>query len=102
MLEKILENKPDDLETKSKLLEIYKTNTLRIFDAPDEKVFLIKKVRVNIPEYAPIKASVTCSVCGEEIMESKATFKEKKPTCLSCANEYYFEVDGRGIHPTNT
>jgi formylmethanofuran dehydrogenase subunit E len=69
----------------------------KLLDVPDEEVFDIKKVKIKIPDYARIYASVKCSVCGENIMEPRARLKEGKPICLTCAGLQFFQLAGDGI-----
>jgi formylmethanofuran dehydrogenase subunit E len=69
----------------------------KLLDVPDEDVFDIKRVRIEIPDYARIYASVKCSICGENIMEPRARVKEGKPICLACAGQPYFQLTGEGM-----
>ncbi|MDD3818786.1 MAG: FmdE family protein [Actinomycetota bacterium] len=66
-------------------------------DIPEEEIFDIKKISFEPPGYAPIHESVICSICGENIMETRARIKNQKPVCMSCANYGYFYLDGYGI-----
>jgi len=53
-------------------------------DVPKDKMFRIKCMN-EVPKYAPIFASVKCSICGENVMETKARVKEGKFICMTCA-----------------
>jgi formylmethanofuran dehydrogenase subunit E len=64
---------------------------------PETEMFDIRRSRVKPPEYAPIYDSVTCSVCGESVMESRARIKEGRPACVTCQNDWFFYMDGYGI-----
>jgi formylmethanofuran dehydrogenase subunit E len=72
-------------------------SAFKLLDVPDEEVFDIRRVKVDLPDYARIYASVKCSVCGENIMEPRARVKEEKPVCLTCAGQPYFQLAGDGI-----
>ena len=62
---------------------------------PDE-VFNISEVSVELPDYAPIKNSLLCSVCGESIMESKEHSADPV-LCVPCSGGPYLMLDGTGI-----
>ncbi len=69
----------------------------QLLDAPDEEVFDIKRVKIQVPAHARIYPSVKCSVCGESVMEPRARMKDGKPICLPCANQEYYQLTGDGI-----
>jgi formylmethanofuran dehydrogenase subunit E len=69
----------------------------RELEVPLEEQFLIRTLTLKLPPYARILASVTCSACGESVMESKARFKGGQPICLDCGGEDYFALTGQGI-----
>ncbi|MDY0341653.1 MAG: FmdE family protein [Coriobacteriia bacterium] len=51
----------------------------------------ISDVEVELPDKAGSFPTVTCSVCGEGVMEPRARVRDGKPCCLPCAIRY-----GRG------
>jgi formylmethanofuran dehydrogenase subunit E len=53
-------------------------------DAPDDEILKIEHVTVEPPPKARIFATLTCSVCGEGVMEPRATMVDGKPVCPSC------------------
>lgn len=69
--------------------EITKTNI--------EEYFSIKEQKAEVPPYAPRVASVTCSVCEEQCMETKARIVNEKTVCLRCSGVEYDMLDGSGI-----
>ena len=79
----------------SKLSEEMAINEL---DVPETEMFDIKRGKINPPEFAPIFKSVTCSVCGENVMESRARIRQEKPICIACSGEWHFYMDGYGIN----
>ena len=85
-----------DAERK-RLNELWIELSFNVLDVPDEEVFDIKRVTVNIPSYARIFSSVKCSVCGENIMEPRARMKDGKPICLACSDHEYYQLAGDGI-----
>ncbi len=55
---------------------------------PLEEICEVKDIPYAVPEKARIFPSVTCSSCGEKVMEPRARLKEGKPTCIPCAHNY--------------
>ncbi len=50
-------------------------------------LFKVENVKTDIPQYAPIKNSVYCSVCGESIMEGKHLVIRDKVYCKPCSEK---------------
>jgi formylmethanofuran dehydrogenase subunit E len=71
--------------------------SFKLLDVPDEDVFFIQRVNIDVPSYARIFDSVKCSVCGENIMEPRARVREGKPVCLPCSGQDYYQLAGDGI-----
>lgn len=66
---------------------------------PFDKLFDIKHVSIEIPEYAKIHDSVICAECKESIMKTRAVAtKDNKYKCLSCSESDFNMLDGNGIH----
>lgn len=63
-----------------------------------EKIFEVREVDVDIPDYAPIRESVVCSMCGENVMKTRTIQKDHKALCFKCANQPFGILDGEGIH----
>jgi len=82
---------------RERLSELWKELSFKILDVPDEEVFDIKSITVEVPAYARIFGSVKCSVCGESVMEPRARMKEGKPVCIPCAGQEYYQLAGDGI-----
>jgi formylmethanofuran dehydrogenase subunit E len=80
-----------------RLSELWKELAFHVLTLPDEDVFSIKRVNIEVPSYARIFASVKCSVCGEDIMEPRARFKDGKAVCLPCSGQEYYQLAGDGI-----
>jgi len=64
---------------------------------PVEEQFTITEMTIEVPEYARIFATHTCSVCGEGVMEPRVRLQEGKPVCLACAGADYFLLTGQGM-----
>ncbi|GAB4390468.1 MAG: FmdE family protein [Thermodesulfovibrionales bacterium] len=56
-----------------------------ILNAPDEELFEVRRLKVDLPPEARIHPSVTCSICGEQVMETRARVRDGKPVCMPCA-----------------
>jgi len=82
----------------AKNLSNWKKRAYRILELPEDEIFKLDTVEISPIEYAPIFNSVECSVCGENVMETRIRMREYKPICISCANEDYWMIDGKGIH----
>ncbi len=89
-------------EEHEKLLRLLAEISINELSQPVEKMFRIKKLKIKIPEYAPIFASVRCSICEEKVIESKARIKDGKPVCIDCAKGEYYIVDGKGVSVVST
>lgn len=84
-------------EEQEKLMRLFAEMSEDVLKVSQEKMFRLKRLKITIPEYAPIFNSVNCSVCGEKVMETRARVKDGKPTCISCTKTGYYVLDGRGI-----
>jgi formylmethanofuran dehydrogenase subunit E len=51
----------------------------------------------KLPDFAPVFSTVNCSICRENVMETRARIKNGKPVCIECAKEEPYLLDGRGI-----
>ncbi len=59
-----------------------------LLSAPEEEMFSVRRVQLDIPERARLFRSVTCGVCGESVAESRARIQEGKIVCIPCFEEY--------------
>ncbi|NVM28584.1 MAG: TraR/DksA C4-type zinc finger protein [Candidatus Helarchaeota archaeon] len=56
----------------------------RMLQLPDEELFNVKEINVEIPEKARIFQSVQCSKCGLMVMETRARVLNQKFYCIPC------------------
>jgi len=84
-------------EVHERMMKLFAEISINELSGNTYEMFRIKHIKIKVPEYAPIFASVRCSVCGENVMETKAVVKEGKPVCRACAGREYCVLDGRGI-----
>lgn len=87
---------PKEIE---RMMELWTKMSFAILEKPEREVFDIKSIKPQNLEYAPIFESIKCSACQESVMETRIRMKEAKPVCISCTNDEYWMVAGRGIHP---
>ncbi len=84
---------------KERMTELWTKMSFDILKKPESEIFDIKAAKPEIVEYAPIFESTRCESCGEYVMETRARTKDSKNVCINCANDNYWVVAGRGIHP---
>ena len=56
---------------------------------PDEAIFEVKPVKLELPERAAMFSSVACAVCGEMTAESKLCVRNGALICPDCAGKPY-------------
>lgn len=95
--DKVVVNRSGTEEDSQRLTELWRELSFHVLDLPDEEVLVAKKVKIDVPAYARIFASVKCSVCGENTMEPRARLRDGKPVCLPCSDHAYYQLSGDGI-----
>lgn len=69
----------------------------RELQTPLEEQFHIQHLTITLPEYARIFDSVICSVCGEQMMASRAEQRQGQTLCRVCAGGKVPVLNGQGI-----
>jgi len=59
-----------------------------ILDMPDNELFKIEHVKIEIPEKARIFRSVKCAKCGEMVAEHRARVEKGNFVCIPCFEDY--------------
>ncbi|MDK2891685.1 FmdE family protein [Methanohalophilus sp.] len=59
-----------------------------ILEAPADELFKIEEIKAEPPKKAVIFQTLTCSECGEGMMESRARIAHGKYFCLPCFEKY--------------
>lgn len=59
-----------------------------ILDMPDNELFKIEHVKIEIPEEARIFQSVKCAKCGELVAEHRARVENSNFVCIPCFEDY--------------
>lgn len=85
-------------ETDEKRLKVlWAELSFKLLDVPDDEVFDIQRMNIEVPAYARIFGNAKCAVCGENTMESRARMQEGKPICIPCSGQEYYQLAGDGI-----
>ncbi|MBW2466143.1 MAG: TraR/DksA C4-type zinc finger protein [Deltaproteobacteria bacterium] len=58
-----------------------------ILAADDSELFEVKRVEIEIPEPARIYKSLTCSSCGEKVIEPRARNVNGQLLCIPCSSQ---------------
>ena len=98
LFEKIVVNREEATRAEhEKLMRLWAESSFEQLELPKEEVFNVEHTKIEVPPFAPMFASVRCSVCGENVMETRARVKDGKPICLECAAAERYMLDGAGI-----
>ncbi|HID27702.1 MAG TPA: hypothetical protein EYP22_07800, partial [Methanosarcinales archaeon] len=93
----VIRREPASEEEYGKMRQLFKEMSFDALALPKDQLFKIEYKKISVPEYAPIVASVQCSVCKEKVMETRARIKDGEPVCIQCAGDEYYIMDGKGI-----
>ncbi len=98
LFEKIVVRREEPTEEEqTELMQLWAETSFAQLELAEEEVFDVTQVNVDVPPFARIFASATCSICGEKVMETRARIQNGKPVCLTCAGAEYYLLDGSGI-----
>ena len=97
LFRKVIQERSGTEEDSEKLRKLWIDISFEMLDLPDEELFTISRIKADVPEYARIFSSVTCSVCGENIMEPRARVKNGGYVCLPCSDQAYYQLAGDGL-----
>lgn len=81
----------------ARLIRLWTEASADQLEVPVEELFTVQHLQIDVPDYAPIFASVRCAVCGESVMESRARVRDGQPACIACSCASYYQLDGSGI-----
>jgi len=98
LFEKIVVNREEATQVEhEKLMRLWAESSFEQLELPEEEVFNVKHTKIEIPPFAPIFASVRCSICGENVMETRARVRDGEPICMECVTAEHYLLDGAGI-----
>lgn len=80
-----------------RMMQLWREISFAYLEVPEEELFKLERGATQVPPYAPIFASGTCSKCGEDVMESRLRIKDGQPTCIDCAQVEQYVLDGSGM-----
>ncbi len=98
LFSRVVKERQDDPAATARMRQLWAELSFETVEKPEEELFAISEAPAEFPAYAPIFDSATCSVCGEQFMETRGRLLSGKPACLACAGCEYYAVTGRGIH----
>lgn len=75
-------------EEKTRFKEMSEEMLKYYLSLPLEELCAIKEVPCDLPSKARIFPSVTCSCCGEKVMEPRSRLQDGKPVCIPCTDNY--------------
>jgi len=58
-----------------------------VLESDDEKLFDVKRITVAMPEPAKIYKSLTCTSCGEKVMEPRTRKIASRVVCIPCSEK---------------
>lgn len=98
LFEKVVKERSGDKRDNRRMMELAREISFEVIEIDSENLFNIESVEPDLPDYAPIFDSFTCSKCGESVMATRVVERDGEKLCIPCAGEEYQELDGRGIH----
>jgi formylmethanofuran dehydrogenase subunit E len=97
LFQKVVAKRQGTESDAARLKELWRQASFKMLDAPDDELFTIQRVTIQLPAYSPIFASVRCSLCGEVVTEPRTITKDGKPVCIPCSKHDYHQLAGDGI-----
>ncbi|MDD5083055.1 MAG: FmdE family protein, partial [Dehalococcoidales bacterium] len=97
---KVVKERRGTEEDEKKLRRLWIEVSFKTLDIPDEELSSISWGKMEVPAYSSMFSRVTCSVCGEKIMEPRARLKDGQPICIPCLGQPYSQLAGDGISIT--
>ena len=93
----VVVEKNRDKEVLANFKKLAREASFKMLETDINDIFKIEDVRLDLPDYAPIRETIFCSKCGEGIMKMKEVNIDGKIYCKSCYKSDYFQLDGAGI-----
>ncbi|MDY6985567.1 MAG: FmdE family protein [Candidatus Thermoplasmatota archaeon] len=95
LFQKVVVRREGSREETEKLMKGFENAAFSLLDR--DELFLCERVKIDIPEYAPIFESEVCEECGESVMSTRMVKKDGRKLCIPCAGGSYLELNGSGI-----
>jgi formylmethanofuran dehydrogenase subunit E len=97
LFQKVVVRREGTEADQAKMRELWRQTSFKMLDVPDDELFDVERLTIEVPAYARIFTNVQCSVCGENMMEPRARMKDGKPVCIPCSGQEYYQLAGDGI-----
>ena len=97
LFQKVVAERQGTEADERRLKELWRQISFRMLDIPDNELFNVSKLTIEVPAHARIFANVKCSVCGENVMEPRARIRDGKPVCIPCSGQGFYQLAGEGI-----
>ena len=97
LFQKVVAERQGTEADERRLKELWRQISFRVLDIPDNELFNVSKLTIEVPAHARIFANVKCSACGENVMEPRARIKDGKPVCIPCSGQEFYQLAGEGI-----
>jgi formylmethanofuran dehydrogenase subunit E len=97
LFQRVVKERQGTAEDEKRLKQLWAALSFKMLEIPNEELFSLSRMNIEVPAYAPIFASVKCSVCGENIMEPRARIKDGKLICIPCSGQEYYQLTGNGM-----
>ena len=97
MFQKVVVERAGTEADQRRLGELWRQAGFRMLDVPDDELFDVSPVTVDVPAYSRIFASVKCALCGESVMEPRARIIDGKSVCIPCSGQDYYQLAGNGM-----
>jgi len=94
--EKIVAKREEATEEEhARMMELFEEMAFKELRKPSKRMFKITRLKIKVPEYAPIFKEIICPICGEKTY--KPVTYNGKLVCIDCAGADYYFLDGEGI-----
>jgi formylmethanofuran dehydrogenase subunit E len=84
LIDKVRSDEASDEDRKA-FQSLHDERTREILSKPEEVLFQIRRVKIDLPPKAVIEPSENCDNCGEPTMHSKLIHKNGKKLCKECS-----------------
>ncbi|MFZ5688581.1 MAG: FmdE family protein [Bacillota bacterium] len=93
MMQRMMQGQMDPVE-QEEFFRSHRQKAEHLRQMPEEELFTVRRVNIQLPPRARIFPTVKCSECGEGVMEPRARLKESRVVCSACFKEYKAPVTG--------
>jgi len=97
LFQKVVIERKGTEEDQRRLRENWRRIGFKMLDIPNDELFDVTRVAIQVPAYSRIFASVKCAVCGENVMETRTMMQDGQPVCIPCSGQEYNQLTGDGI-----